>query len=380
MSEFYILIGANQEQVPLLEQASFYGAQLLGIDRNIYGKGISLCNHKIEAFSLFEEDLLYRVETTLPFDSIILGAFHNDSYDQILTWSFFNDYFHLYGPSRTQIEMFFDRKKIYERLQEIIKHPNFKTPKLLKIKKSTTRTEIHNVGYPQLIKNQNKLDKETPSVLYSKEYSHTKELISTCYRKKNIVAYENILIEEYLQGEELLIFGFIQDFKYHLISIIDQKSSTKAPFIDLEFSYPSNYLDEKEVLLMYHENIAKVLNIESTPLLTRWKVVDNSFYLLSLRPSIPNIYINNYLIKEANYYDVYKNLFSLTLGQAIQKAESFRIHKRIILRFFDRPIRQYQWENWKKSADFTEVICEEPIANPKTYKEFFGVMGFSSTL
>jgi len=214
------------------------------------------------------------------------------------------------------------------------------------------------------------------NIFCANSYIETKEILLKSNLKAAGLLAREIIIEEKIAGDEITVVGFIQDFKFHLVSISDKITTSEPPFIELEHRFPSKYNDQAEKIIKIHDELTGILELPVTPLVSEWKVYKDEFYLIELSPQIPGEYIASFMIPKGLKYDYFANLVSLTIGEPVLPSPIPKTKKKITIKYWPSKISKDSWEEEKKKAYFARILNENPHNPPNSNMDRFGVMGF----
>ncbi len=372
---YYISLGAGPHQKPLIEAARKWGFRVIGIDPRLNTEGRELCDLFIQESMLNYRKIQVKL-MMLMLDGDIAGGFCASFGQALVSWAFIAERYNLIGLSRTQTEVLMDKLNVRRRLDSFdIEHPAFAQPKYLAIENRMRKEQIDRLSYPVIIKSRFGYAKK--NVFQATTYLDVKDILSAKNLKRAGLDAREIMIEQYIGGDEITVVGLVQNFKYHLISVTDKITAQHPPFIELEHRYPSIHHAKHEAIAAMHQELVDKLDIHSAPLVSEWKVKDDKLYLVELAPQIPGEFIATFLIPNAIKYDFFYNLVALTIGEPIQKPpKKSRKQKQVLVKYYDRPLTADNWAVAGKDAAFSKVLNQNPAYPALSNNDRFGVMGF----
>jgi len=372
--KYYISLGVGYNQIPLIQAAKKRDFQVIGIDQNLNALGFSHCDIKIQESITNYRKVHYKINMQM-FNGEIAGGFSAGFSNALISWSFLAERYNLFGLGRTQTESLLDKLYIRKRIDQFLKiNPIFKQPKFSQIENPISASKLNKISYPLIIKPRFGYGKQ--NVFYADVFNRVKHILSRKYLKEKKLHYNNLLIENFIDGDEITITGFVQKFKFHLISLSDKITSPDAPFIELEHIYPSKYEQLIPQLEDIHQKIVIELDIPSCPIVSEWKIKNGEFYLIEISPQIPGEFIPNFLIPNGLRYDYFDNLVSLTTGKEVEPIKKLKKPKNVRIKYFPHKIPNNEWEDLQQKAIFAKILNENPQNPPQSNADRFGVMGF----
>lgn len=372
--QYYISLGAGYHQLPLIRAARELGFLVIGIDRNIEAEGLSECDLVIEE-SIFNYRKVYYKITMNVTDGYIAGGFSASYGQALLSWAFIAERLKLNALPLTLTEVLTDKISVREKLSEL-KHPKFAQPAWFRPYGKINREEIEKFGLPVIVKSRNGAAKK--NVFEAANFADLKKLLTKKYLKSIGVQGSDILIEKKIYGEELIVTGLVDDFKFNLTSITDKKAALEAPFLDLEHRFPSKFNRESNDLINIHQMITDLFQIPMGPIVSEWLYHDGQYYLVELSPQIAGEFIPQFIIKGAIRYDYYENLVRLTTGEPVDEPVLPRKPRKTVLRFLEEKIPPAEWNRMSDQADFAKILNRDPQSPPRGNIDRFAVLGYMS--
>ncbi|RSL35112.1 ATP-grasp domain-containing protein [Salibacterium salarium] len=148
---------------------------------------------------------------------------------------------------------------------------------------------------------------------------------------------KEVVIEEYLEGQELNIVIFVQNNRIELLTISDrERHPTKSFGVALSHRFPSKYYSDA----LYHEirslceKIIKSLNISNGIVYPQILLKDNCLYVIEVGERIPGGKMKE-VFKLATGYDLVELQLKLSLNEEIdlEKINQFKVYKSVFIDF-----------------------------------------------
>jgi len=373
--KYYISLGAGENQKPLIEAAKKKGYLVIGIDKNINAPALPICDLVIEESVTNYRKIAYKIGTSL-IEGEIIGGFSASYGKALLSWAFVCERYSLIGLSRTQTEILLDKLFVRKRLKQaeplhkFFAQPNFAyyTPS------GIHKRNIDALGYPLLVKTRHGFAKK--NIFLAENFDEVRKILTKKFLSKKEIANEELLIENYIEADEITVTGFVENFKFNLICISDKITSKSPPFIELEHRFPSKYTDRLKTIEEIHQKIVDILGISSTPIVSEWKVKDGMFYLIEISPQIPGEFIGDFLIPKALNYDFFGNLVNLTTGEKTEKINfSSKMHE-VLVKYQVKKPADVESNLIKKNAFFYKILNENPLEIPESNHDRYAATGF----
>lgn len=368
---WYLSLGAGENQLPLILAAKAAGLQVIGVDRNIEAPGLRHCDLKIEESVLNYRKILYKL-TSLVEPENIAGGYAATYGEAMASFAFLCERLSIIGLSRTLMEAVLDKLQVRRRLAGL-EHPNFAQPLFMEISASMHREQIEQLGFPIIAKTRRGASKKHVYLLHN--WYEVKNFLSRRHLDTLNVRGADFLLEQFIEGDEIIVCGFAQNFHYHLISVHDRIAQQEPPYIDLEHRFPSRYAHLAKNIHELHEQICLRLQLSDTPIVSEWKVVADRLYLVELSAQIPGEHVADFLIPRALGYDYFGNLLKLTLGERIEPVPEKMRHP-VTIRYWAENPGWGEWQDLTRKAAFARVINNNPPEQITSNLDRFGVAGF----
>lgn len=141
-----------------------------------------------------------------------------------------------------------------------------------------------------------------------------------------------ILIEEYLEGDEISVEGVVQDGRVHIIQITD-KLTTEFPYnVEIQHFQPSKYSNShftiiKDVL----QTIVEILKLDNCAIHPEIKITGGSIKIVEIGPRLGGDYITSHLVPLSTGVNIEEVLINISIGKKI----NYEVHQRYsIIKYF----------------------------------------------
>ncbi len=378
-NKYYISCGTGKNQLPLIQAAKTLGYKVAGVDQNIYSEGMKLCDLKIEDSILNSESVCQKLLENLdPFE--IIGGFSASYGTAIASWAQVAERLHLHGLPPPLAETLLDKLTLRKSLESLKKKFTiFEQPNFIGLSSRIVLDNIHReLDYPIIFKPRSGHSKKNIFIIVNKKDLKTK--INKLFLKEKGINPKQMILENFIQGNEITVVGFVQNFTYHIIFMSNKLTAPHPPFIEIEHSFPSIVHHLRKEIEEMHQKIVDILQISCSPIVSEWKYYQGKLYLVELSPQIPGEQIGDYLIPRSLHYPYFLNLVKLTTGQSIDLPRWNKIEQKKMFRvryWVEKPNEQVS-QQWHLKADFFYLLNENPAFPPRDNRDRYGVFGFVS--
>jgi hypothetical protein len=368
---WYLSLGAGENQLPLILAAKAAGLKVIGVDRNIQAVGLRHCDLKIEESILNYRKIYYKLCTLID-TALLVGGYAASFGESLASFAFLCERLSIVGLSRTLVETVLDKLQVRRRLAGL-EHKHFAQPLFMEILPSMHREQIEQLGFPLIAKTRRGASKRHVYLLQN--WFEVKNFLSRRNLESLGVRGPDFLFEQFIEGDEIIVCGFAQNFHYHLVSVHDRIAASEPPYIDLEHRLPSRYGHLAPQIQEIHTQICMRLQLSDTPVVSEWKVVADRLYLVELSAQIPGEHVADFLIPRGVGYDYFGNLLRLTLGEKIEPVPT-KIRRPVTVRYWAENPGFGEWQELTRNAAFARVINHNPPKKVSSNLDRFGVAGF----
>ncbi|MBN8220316.1 MAG: hypothetical protein J0L53_05300 [Spirochaetes bacterium] len=370
---YYLSLGAGANQLPLINAAKALGLKVIGIDRSIAAPGLKECDLKIEESILNYRKIYYKL-VNLVEPSQIAGGYAASFGEALQSFAFLCERLSIIGLSRTLMETVQDKFQVRRLLSEI-EHGAFAQPLFLEITQSMRREDIEQLGFPLIAKMRRGASKR--HIYRLDDWNEVKHFLSRKNLENLGVRGHDFLLEQYIEGDEIIVTGFAQNFHFHLVSVHDRIAQTTPPYIDLEHRFPSRYAHLATSIREIHNQACLKLQLSDTPVVSEWKVVADRLYLVELSAQIPGEHVADFMIPKGVHYNYFQNLVKLTLGEKIEAVPE-KNRQNVTVKYWAENPGWGEWQEATKSAAFARVLNANPPKAISSNLDRYGVAGFLS--
>ena len=353
--DYFISVGAGSNQIPLIRTAVNIGYKIIAIDKNDKAPGFEFSNIKIME-STSEYRKITNILSQIPLHYPVSGIGTRSYGKSVYTTAFLADKFNLTYFKPESINIFNNKKTLKEFLQkEGIRVPAAVTVAEIKSKKKSA------VNFPVIIKPADKHGKKGIRLFATNE-----ELVSEIHRLGK--SADEWIIEEYVNGNEITVSGFVQKGKFSLVSISDKIISPQEPFIELGHRFPGRYNFLSGEIITICQNIIHSTSLGNGPVIAEFRITDkNEIFLIEFMPEVGGEFLAEHMIPVHFGYNYFENFINLLCGGKFRELHTRHIKNKLThLVFFDLPQDKSKYTGYKKRKDpegidiFLELELKKP--------------------
>ncbi len=317
-SGYFISIGAGKNQLPLILKSKELGLKVIAVDYNGDALGFSYSEIKIIQ-SIHDFRKIYAAILKLFLQEPIIAVGVRSYGKAVLTASYLSEKLNLIGTSLTVLKKFYNKKLMKAFLGENgISVPVSYNWKYFRDFPDLVKT----ISYPCILKPVDTIAKLGIEVFRTSE---SLQLRLTQLKAKN----DRFLLEEFIDGAEVTVLGFVQNKKFTLVSISDKVTTGFPPFLELSHRLPTIYPKIKGELRLICQNIIQLTGLENCPIVAEFKVTPRGqIYLIEIMPEIGGEYLADFLIPEFYSYDYFKNYLNLIMGIPVAPIDNKSLRKK----------------------------------------------------
>lgn len=288
---FIVSIGAGKNQIPLIKAIKELGYSIIGIDKNPLAEGFQYCDIKVIESIYNYHDIYLLLKEQLVFDDI--AAVVTRSYGQaIKTVAYLSQQFKLPYIDFNTVDDLIDKSSF----RTIAAIHNIPMPHGFIIHKKDLH-KLNTLSFPCIIKPPKGHAKQSVMIIDSYH-----ELCS--YMKS--VKQDTVLIEEYIEGDEIIVLGFVHNRTFYIYDISDKILNAKPYFVDRMHVLPSQYYTMYPELQKLGQKITDTFALQATPLLMECIIRNNSIYLIEAACEFGGEYLADYAIPARLKSNVFK--------------------------------------------------------------------------
>ena len=311
-SGYFISIGAGKNQLPFILKLKELGFRVIAVDQNSNAVGFAHSEIKIIQ-SILDYRKIYAAILKLYLDEPIIGIGVRSYGKAVLTASYIAKNLQLIGDDWQVLEKFYNKKtmKTYLGENEILVPRSYSWQNSKSVSKF-----LQSISFPCILKPIDTVAKLGIEIFVTPETLQKR--LSQIKNQDNL-----FLLEEFIEGYEVTVLGFVQNGKFQLVSISDKVTTSYPPFLEISHRLPTTQIKSLGELKLICQNIVSLTGLENSPLVAEFKITPRGeIYLIEVMPEIGGEYIADHLIKEFYSYDYFKNYVQLLLGNPISPVES----------------------------------------------------------
>jgi len=357
--------------MPLIEAAQKFGLKIITVDRNPLAPGFASSNLRIEESITNYRKIFYKLNT-LMLDGEIVGGYCASFGAALLSFSYLSEKLNILGLPRPVMERLLDKYEVRKKISSELH--TFYQPVYMPGKRRILKKEFDQLRFPAIIKPRSGWGKKNIVEI------HNKFDFKFFMRRENLnsrrISPESLIIEEKIEGDEITVVGFVQNFRFILICITDKITSGEAPFIELEHRFPSRHLEWSSKITDAHQEIVQHMQINDSPIVSEWKIHNGKLFLIEISAQIPGEYLANYLIPKAMGYDYFKSLVKITLGQPIELLPSLSKSRPCIIKYIVQKPNDAEYNHIKGNSDMLQILNEQPLFPPESNHDRYAVSAY----
>ncbi len=371
--DYFISLGAGANQIPLIQAARKLGFQVIGVDRDLGAPGVELCDLTIQESITNFRKIKFQLDL-LMLDAQIAGIFSASYGAALLTWSYLAEQLGCIGPSRSLMERLLDKYETRLMLKPLEDEDElFAQPPFQSVPKRIHKAEVDAMGFPLIVKTRTGHGKR--HIYEIPDYQKLKEMFAKQNLQELDIDPKDLIIEKKIEGDEITVVGLVQNFQFHLISITDKITSSKAPFIELKHQYPSVCQGHREEIAKMHQKIVDIMQIPDAPIVSEWKLRNGKYYLIEMAPQIPGEYLGSFLIPSALKYPFFRNVVRLMVDRKIDPPPSDKKAKSGTIQFYTAAMPENEWRRIEKTSPFFKLLNPRPRHPAQSNHDRFAVAG-----
>lgn len=104
------------------------------------------------------------------------------------------------------------------------------------------------------------------------------------------------IIEEFIEGDEISVEGFVHNGKLEIIQITDKVLSPPPYNVEMAHIQPSKYINRKDEIAAYLQKIIEVTGLDNCAIHAELKINNKGIYIIELGPRLGGDYISSHLV------------------------------------------------------------------------------------
>lgn len=305
---YIVSVGAGKNQIPLIKACKELGYAIIGIDKNPKAEGFLYCDIKIIESIYNYHEIYLQLKELLVFDDI--AAVITRSFGQaIKTVAYLCQQFSLPYIDFNTVDSLVDKCKFRAiALQHDISMPQGS----IFYKKNLHK--LNTLFFPCIIKPPQGHAKESVKLIdsYQELRSYTQA-----------IKHDTVLIEEYIDGDEIIVIGFVHNRTFYILDISDKILNAKPYFVDRVHILPSHYYTMYSELQKIGQKITNAFELQATPLLMECIISKNNIYVIEAACEFGGEYLADYAIPARSTCNIFKSFVqAIVTGEVNMPSQS----------------------------------------------------------
>ncbi|HPB81761.1 MAG TPA: ATP-grasp domain-containing protein [Spirochaetota bacterium] len=348
----FVSVGAGIHQLKLIQEARKLGFLVVGVDANLQAPGMNSCHLKIQESVTNYEEIYVSLQETLMISNVkcVLSKSYGEA---VKTACYLGERFNIPLVPFSRIDDFIHK----ELMKAVFTANDIPTPAYRIIDTKSLRS-LHSSKFPLVIKPP--VGHAKKNVKLIQDFAGLQNFFSG-----NISRNSRFLLEEYIEGDEIIAAGIVHNGTYHLADISDKITSLPPYFVDIIHISPSKYFHLREKIIEIGQMITDAFDISSSPLIMELRITaDENLYCIEAVPEFGGEYLPDILIPERTGYNfIHETINAVTGGNFIPpNAKSSR--KAIAVRFITGRKGTISTFKDGSSPRSTGLIFEKMFKNP----------------
>ncbi|MFW5808651.1 MAG: ATP-grasp domain-containing protein [Spirochaetota bacterium] len=286
----FVSVAAGNNQIPLIHAARALGFSIIAVDQNTAAPGFPLSDIRIQE-SIDNTSEIYKKLRELLIDGNITAVLSRSFGKAIRATAELCELLDIDYIPVASVDEIINKKKMKSRFMKA-GIPSARFSPL-----STRRKKPYE--YPVIIKPSDGHAKSGVRLIFGKE-----ELDR--YLKMFQPRYHSFIIEEYIEGDEIIVFGIVQNGTFHLVEITDKVTTEPPFFADIIHSAPSHYSDSHQTVTQIGQSIAEAFSIRCSPLVIEMKVRNGEFFVIETVAEFGGESIPEHLIPRTQNINIFE--------------------------------------------------------------------------
>ncbi len=318
---FLVSVGAGINQIPLILEARKLGFHVIGVDANTNAAGIVHCDLKIQESAENYPEIYVKLREFI-IDGDISGVLSKSYGPSIKTACYLAEQFNIPLVPFRRVDDFLRKEQMKEAFARGgISSPRFKV--LGDAKKSSIPAGF---PFPFIVK---------PAV------GHAKKGVRLISGEKEMKSYlaecaagTQLLVEEYVEGDEIIAAGVVHRGKYHPVDISDKIMSPHPRFVDLAHISPSKHYRSLDRIAAMGQKVADAFEIRTSPLIMEIRIDENGgLHLIEAVPEFGGEFIPDVLIPKRTGYNFIGETIKAVTGMDFRPPEPRAGNKSMVVKY-----------------------------------------------
>lgn len=282
-----------------MEACKNLGYRIIAVDLDARAPGFGLSDIKIIE-SITEYRKIYAILLRTLLDSPIVGVGCRSYGKASVASAYLAEKLGLTGSPLEVVKKFYHKFH----LKKILAEHHVPIPRQALFSKKKKDIENLSLNYPLVAKPVRGESKQGIRVIENK-----KELLSFGAKLE-----EEYSLEEFVDGKEFTVLGFVQNGTFHLVSVSDKVTTETPPFLELAHILPCSQSDIIGEIRFQCQRIASIMGLKNSPMVAEFKSNHKkNIFLIEAVPEIGGEYLADWLVLkhfDYNYFEDYVRLIT----------------------------------------------------------------------
>lgn len=317
---FLVSIGAGVNQMPLIKEAKALGFSVIGVDMNPAAPGFLLCDIRIiESIENFNEIFIKLKEFVVAGD---ITAVLSKSYGTAIKCAaYLAERFNCTLMPFRRVDDFLHK----DRMKEVFAKNGIASPGFRIVADRKKFRFADELSFPLIAK---------PAT------GHAKKGVRLIHNRKELedhlstIESAPLLIEEFIEGDEIIAAGLIHRGRFHLVELTDKVLSAPPFFVDLMHLAPSKHFSLSRKVSELGQKIADAFEIITSPLIMEIKVTQKEeLSLIEAVPEFGGEFIPDIVISRRTGYNFIAETIKASAGREFKLPQPQAGKKNIAVKY-----------------------------------------------
>ncbi len=318
--QFLVSIGAGINQMPLIKEAKLLGFSVIGVDINPAAPGFLHCDIRIiESIENFNEIFVKLKEFVVAGE--IMGVLSKSYGTAIKCAAYLAERFNCTLMPSGRVDDFLHK----ERMKDIFLQNGIASPRFQIVTDRKKLRFLDEFSFPLIAK---------PA------FGHAKKGVKLISDRKDLEEHVTsippgpVLIEEYIDGDEIIAAGLIHRGSFHVVELTDKVLSPPPYFVDLMHLAPSRHFSLAREVSKLGQKIADAFGIITSPLIMEIKVhPEKGLSLIEAVPEFGGEFIPDFVIPKRTGYNFIAETIKAVTGKEFKLPKAGTKKKNIAVKY-----------------------------------------------
>ncbi len=350
---YFISIGAGNNQLPLIQAAREQGIPVIVVDRNLQAPGFQYADIQLQCSIKKPGRIIRMIQENLTHGQVV-GAGGRSYGAATLSTAHVARAFGAPGLTTDSVKILYNKRK----LKESLKKSGIALPRSFTWDRESEPDSLSQASLPLVVRPVSGHGKMGVRLIRSPE--ERERFLEEFPRDTH-----RFLVEEFVEGHEVTVLGFVNQGIFHTVVITDKIVSREPPlFAEILHRYPSSLThDQQEQIRSSMQILVNRTGMETGPCVAEFilgeknKKGEEKFYLVEAAPEVGGEYLADRLVPAAYRTDYFQDLLQLYLGKnrfsSIEEAGRLP-RRKVLIRFL------LQREGTLKKLSLPDALREHP--------------------